>query len=209
LGMGKVNAAYRVGGPQLAVKTLNQNFALNIENFVSVDFNGLAHVIDALDGLTLDVKKEELRWVNSYLDENNKDSRVKPPYLSRPGMQTLNGPQAVAYTRVRQVGTDSERTQRQRTVLSLILKKLKSAGASEFPNIVSKVLPYVDTSIPSFQLLTLGATVFTNNMRTVEERRFPLHTESKGQMIDGSWYLVADLKATSKSIFDFMFEGSN
>jgi polyisoprenyl-teichoic acid--peptidoglycan teichoic acid transferase len=208
VGKDKINAAFRIGGPQLAMKTLNQNFSLNIKDFVSVDFNGMAHVIDAVGGLTIDVNEEEMRWVNAYLDENNRNSKVLPPYLTRPGLQTLNGKQAVAYTRIRYVGTDDDRTQRQRTVLSLILKKLKSAGASEYPDLVGRVLPYVDTSLPKFELLSLGASVFVNDVRTIEERRFPLHTEAQGKMINGTWYLVADLKATSKSMFDYMFEGS-
>lgn len=208
LGMGKINAAYRIGGPQLALKTLNENFNLHLENFVSVDFNGMAQVIDGLDGVTIDVKKEEVRWINAYLDENNRDSRVKPPYVSKAGPQTLNGRQAVAYTRIRYVGDDYERTQRQRTVLSLLLQKLKSAGITEYPKVVSKILPYVETSIPRFQLLTLGSSVFMNNIRTIEERRFPQHFESKGKIINGTWYLVTDLKSTSKSLFNFMYEGT-
>ncbi|MBC8053452.1 MAG: LCP family protein [Sphingobacteriaceae bacterium] len=209
VGMDKINAAYRIGGPQLALKTLNQNFNLHIKDFVSVNFNGMANVIDALGGVNIPVKKEEVRWLNSYLDENNKDSRVKPPYISKSGPQTLNGKQAVAYTRIRQVGDDYERTQRQRVILSLLLKKLKSSGTSEYPNIVSKILPFVETSIPKFQLLTMGAKVYmNNNIRTIEEKRFPLHTESHGKMINGTWYLDADMKATSKSLYNFMFEGS-
>jgi LCP family protein required for cell wall assembly len=208
VGMDKINAAYRIGGAQLALKTINQNFNLNIKDFVSVDFNGMAKVIDALGGINLDVKKEEVRWVNSYLDENLRGSKITPPYLVKGGLQSLNGQQAVAYTRVRQVGTDFERTQRQRNVLSLILKQLKNAGASEYPKIVSQALPFVETSLPKMQLLAMGTNVYMNNIRTIEERRFPLHTQSRGKIINGSWYLVADLKATSKSLFDFMFEGS-
>lgn len=208
VGMDKINAAYRIGGPQLSVKALNQNFNLDIQNFVSVDFNGMAHVIDALDGVEIDVKKEEVQWINAYLDENNRNSKVKPPYVSKEGLQLLNGKQAVAYSRIRYVGNDWARTERQRIVMSLLLKKLREAGPAEYPKIVSKILPYVETSMPKFQLLTLGANVFLNNIRTLEERRFPYHTESKGQIINGIWYLVADLKATSKSLFDFIYEGT-
>lgn len=208
LGMDKINAAFREGGAQLALKTINQNFNLNIKNFVSVDLNGMASVIDALDGVSIDVKQEEVNWLNAYLSENHRDPKVKAPYISKAGLQNLNGKQAVAYTRIRQVGgEDYQRTQRQRTVLSLLLKKLKEAGPSEYPKIVSKVSPYVDTSIPRMELLSLGATVFLNNIRTLEERRFPGHTESKGKFINGHWYLVADLPATSKSLRDFIFEG--
>ncbi len=209
VGHDKLNAAYRIGGPQLALKTLNQNFGLNIKDFVSVDFNGMANVIDALEGVTIDVKHNEVRWVNAYLDENNRDSRVKPPYVLKPGLQKLNGRQAVAYTRIRQVGDDYERTHRQRTVLSALLNKLKSTGVSQYPNIVSQALPYVETSIPKPQLLSMGARVYmNNNMRRIEERRFPSHTESHGKIINGVWYLVPDLKSTSKSLYNFIFEGT-
>jgi LCP family protein required for cell wall assembly len=208
IGKGKINAAYKAGGPQLALKAINKNFNLAIPDFVSVDFNGMANVIEALDGVSLDVKKEEVNWINAYLDENNRNRKLKPPYVTKPGLQLLNGKQAVAYTRIRYVGNDWERTARQRTVLSLILHKLKNAGPTEYPAIVSKVLPYVETSLPQISLLSLGADVFLSGINTVEERRFPAHNESKGTFIDGTWYLLTDLPATSKSLSNYIYEGS-
>src|SRR5690606_19120994 len=50
-GMDRVNAAFDLGGPQLAIKTINQNFDLNVKDFVSVDIAGMSNVIDELDGI--------------------------------------------------------------------------------------------------------------------------------------------------------------
>ena len=205
VGMDKINASYRIGGPQLAVKTINQNFKLNIEDFVSVDFDGMANVIDALGGISLDVKKKEVRWLNSYLYVNAGDTNMKQPYVTKSGLQLLNGKQAVAYTRIRYVGNDYERTQRQRTVLRLLLAKMKQEGGSGYTTVITKILPFVETNMSHFALLKLGASVFINNIRTLEERRFPLPEESKGKIIEGVWYLITDIDATSKSLTNFIF----
>ncbi|MBC7914931.1 MAG: LCP family protein [Pyrinomonadaceae bacterium] len=204
-GMDKINAAFNIGGAQLAIKTINQNFNLDIKEFVSVDIKGMSKVIDALGGITLDVKKEEMGWVNGYLDEAYNDSI---PFLTKWGVQNLNGKQAVAYTRIRYTsGNDAERTERQRKVLTLLLKKLKEAGPMQYPILVSQLLPYVETSFGRKTLLKVGAEVFISNIRTIEQKRFPLDSESKGQFIDSIWYLVPNLKATQKSIRTFIFDG--
>jgi LCP family protein required for cell wall assembly len=201
----KINSAFNLGGPQLAIKTINQNFNLDIKEFVSVDIIGMSKVIDALGGITLNLTKEEVGWVNGYLDEAYNDSI---PYLTKPGVQLLNGKQAVAYTRIRYTsGNDAERTARQRTVLTLLLTKLKDAGPLQFPGLVSQILPYVETSFGRKTLFRVGADVFISNIKTIEQKRFPLDSESKGQFIGSIWYLVPNLKATRTSIHDFIYDG--
>lgn len=206
-GMDKINAAFDLGGPQLAIKTINQNFDLNIKDFVSVDIAGMSNVIDELDGIELDITKEELPWLNSYLDEAKKyDSTAIPPYVSKTGRQLLNGKQAVAYTRIRYTsGNDYKRTERQRTVLTLLIRKIKQAGPMNYPFLVSRILPYVQTSIGRSDLLKIGSDVFINNIRTVKQERFPLYSESRGKMINNIWYLVTDITATKNSIHEFIF----
>lgn len=207
-GMDKINSAYNLGGPQLAIKTLNKNFNLNITDYVSVDVIGLTKVIDALGGISLDIKPEEVSWVNDYMGEAASHDSIPqmPPNLTEPGVQLLNGMQAVAYTRIRYtLGNDVERTSRQRIVLTALINKIKEQGPMQFPYIVSKILPYVETSYPMPTLFSMGADLFMKNIKTVKQETFPSEAAGKGKFIDGVWYLVTDLKATTNSIHRFIF----
>lgn len=204
--MGKLNAAYNLGGPELAIKTLNQNFNLDIKEFVSVDISGMSKIIDVLGGgLEINVRQEEIRWINFYLDEANIDS-VPQQYIRKPGLQTLNGKQAVAYTRIRYTeGHDAERTERQRTVLTLLFNKIKEKGILELPLLASHILPYVQTSFSRTALLNKGAELFISDIRTIDKERFPSDTEGKGTFINNTWYLVADLNQTTRSLHNYLY----
>ena len=130
----------------------------------------------------------------------------KIPQVTKPGTQTLNGLQAVAYSRIRYTaGGDFRRTERQRTILSAMLTKIQSLGMTEFPSVVSKLLPYTETSINSIDIIKLGTKVLTSNTTTLEQERFPLDGYCKGKMMDGVWYLVADMEATVEPDFINLF----
>ena len=67
-GNDKLNHAYAFGGPQLAIKTLNENFDLNIENFASVNFETLPKIIDELGGIELNIDADELEYIQEESD---------------------------------------------------------------------------------------------------------------------------------------------
>lgn len=67
----KLNAAYAKGGPTGAVAALNKNLDLNITEYVSVDFNAVMEVVDALGGIELDITKEEASNMHIWIDEMN------------------------------------------------------------------------------------------------------------------------------------------
>lgn len=205
-GKTKINHAYAYGGPQLAVRTLNENFNLNIKNFVTVDFFSLESIIDQLGGVSINVQSDEVSLINSYMREvaNLEKLRFKP--VTRIGVQNLDGMQAVAYSRIRYTeGGDYVRTERQRTVLSALLTKVQGAGKLEFQSIVAKLLPYTQTSMSSMDIIKLGTDIFTSGIKTLDQERFPLDGYSNGKTIGGVWYLVTDIKATTKQIYKYIY----
>jgi LCP family protein required for cell wall assembly len=205
-GKTKITHAYAYGGPQLAIRTLNENFQLNITDYVTVDFFSLEKIIDSLGGLTLDIKSAEIEHMNYYIREVANIEKRKPPYVTKAGTQTLSGIQAVAYTRVRYVGNDQERTERQRIVLTAIFDKIQDAGITRYPSIVSTVLPYVETSMEKGDILTTGAGVLTSGIKTIDQMRYPQDKFAKNQMINKVYYLVADLKATAEQMHKYIYE---
>ena len=94
----------------------------------------------------------------------------------------------------------------QRTVLAAMITKIQSLGITELPSIVSKLLPYTETSMTSIDILKLGTKVLTSNITTLNQERFPLDNFCKGKMMDGVWYLVADMKATTEQLHKFIYE---
>lgn len=206
-GKTKINHAYAYGGPQLAIRTLNENFNLDIKNFVTVDFYSLESIIDQLGGVSINVKSDEVSLINSYMREvaNLEKQTFKP--VTKIGIQNLDGKQAVAYSRIRYTaGGDYVRTERQRTVLSALLAKVQGAGKLEFPFIVEKLLPYTQTSMSSIDIMKLGTAIFTSGIKTLDQERFPVDSYSTGKTIGGVWYLVTDIKATTMQIHKYIYE---
>ncbi len=205
IGMDKINSAYALGGPQLAIKTLNQNFELDIQDYLNVDFYSAANIVDALDGVEVNVKEEELPYLNNYLDEIAIYTDSRAVHVKNKGLQNLNGRQAVAYTRIRAVGNgDYERTERQRSVLVALFNKLKSSGQEVFPVFATKIIPNLETSMSNLTLLSFATGILSSNNKTIDQARFPLDQQSKGKIIDGVWYLTTDLKTTTNSIHNFI-----
>ncbi|WP_052447471.1 LCP family protein [Clostridium polynesiense] len=206
-GKDKINHAYAFGGPQLAVKTINQNFELNIRDYVTVDFGNMEDIIDSLGGITLNIRQDELQYINNYINELAALKKVSPTSITKPGTQKVNGIQAVAYSRIRYTsGGDSERTERQRIVLEALLTKIKSAGVTKFPSTVNKLLPYVKTSLSSTEILKLGTDVLTSGIGNIEQERFPIDGYAKGINLNKIYYLQFDEEATKDHIYKYIFE---
>ncbi|SHH02873.1 LCP family protein [Pedobacter caeni] len=205
-GMDKINAAFAIGGPQLAIKTINQNFDLDIKDYMNVDFYGAAKIVDALGGIILNVKAAELPYLNNYLDELAIYDQVPAVHVDAPGLQKLNGKQTVAYTRIRAVGNgDAERTERQRSVLISIFDKIKGSGQEIFPVFATEILPNIETSMANFTLLNFAGNILKAKNNVIEQARFPLDKESAGKRINNIWYLSTDLKKTTRSLHHFIY----
>lgn len=207
-GTDKITHAYAFGGPQLAVRTLNENFDMNIKDFVTVNFFSMEKIINTLGGVQIDVKKDEIAVMNDYITELSAIEGIhNPPYLKNPGKQSLNGMQAVAYTRDRYSGGgDFDRTERQRTILSALFDKIQSSGPLKYPQIVSDLLPYVTTSLSQVDMIKLGTEVMSQGVKALEQERFPLDGYCEGKTINSIWYLVFDKDATKDQLHKFIYD---
>lgn len=206
-GMDKINAAFALGGPQLAIKTINQNFGMDIKDYFNVDFFTTARMIDALGGVEVNVKAEEMPYLNNYLQEISGIDNIAPSPVAQPGYQRLNGKQAVAYTRIRAVGRgDFERTERQRTVLVALFYKMQGGGPAMLPVLMTQILPYLETSMSSMELFSIGGNILNSKSKSIEEARFPLDSSSKGVRINNIYYLSADLSKTTDALHNFIYK---
>lgn len=210
--MDKINHAYAFGGPELALKTLNENFGLNIEDFVAVDFSSLPEIIDALGGMELDITQDELTCainINSHIRYSNDNMGTSSPLVEKAGRQVVNGVQALSYARIRYTaGGDSERTERQRIVLGKLFEKFKETSPTKYPSLLNQFLPLVKTSLTSNEILGLATDVVSMGNITIEQDRFPRDGYSEDTMIDGVYYLKYDKQDTIDQLHDFIFGDS-
>ena len=203
----RINHAYAYGGPEVAINTINKNFDMDIKYYATVDFKGVQMIINKIGGVNINVKEGEIKYLNSNLHElNGIDEENIKGEIAGSGIWNLSGKQALAYMRIRYYGdADYERTQRQRTVLTELLDRVKISGIFKYPELVSAVLPYVETNISKVDILTLGLTAlgFRNN---IEQYRLPVDNMFSSQSIRGMSVLVPDMEANKKQLHKFIYE---
>ena len=192
--MRKCNAAYAFGGPQQAVAMLNRNLDLNITDFVTVGFEGLADTIDALGGIDLEITEEEMEYMNSYMDDMYYEIGTEYDEVTDYGMQHLSGIQATAYCRIRYTaGDDFKRAERQRTVLALTLQKAREANPLQLIAAANAALGKTATSLSSGVDLT-DSTGFP----TEEDRIF---ATINGESCVVPYYLTTNVRKLHETLF--------
>ncbi len=158
-GSNRLNAAYSWGGPELLMKTIEQNFDIPVSRYVLVNFEAFANVVDAVGGIDLELTPDEVIWLNAYLNEYNelrgKEFGYDYIYQLEGGMLHLNGAQALAYSRNRYIGMDFGRTERQRKVMEEIIKKLPGTVIRDFGGFVEALCPNLTTNLTFTECYTL------------------------------------------------------
>lgn len=191
-GMDKINHAYAFGGPALAVKTLNENFGLNIDNFASVNFESLPTIVEAFGGIQMEIRDEEAPYISG---------------INSGGTYTLNGQQALDYSRIRKIGNDYERTERQRKILSALFKTGLSLPKTSYPSMINTIAPVLTTSLNTGDILSLATKVVTMGGGTLQENRFPRDEDIvPNDSTDGIYYMKFDIQTVKKAIQDYIFD---
>lgn len=200
----RLNAAYSYGGAQLLMETIELNLGISVNRYVLVNFQAFANLIDAVGGIELELTNEEVVYINGYLVEYNilTGSAEGTDYLddSLSGMVHLNGPQALAYTRNRYLGTDFGRTQRQRNVLTAAIKKLPMALITKPKMLTDGLLPNLTTNLTKgecLQLSLMGGKLLTNEIIAAS---IPVEGSYKNKDIRGMAVLEVDFEKNKEYI---------
>ncbi len=159
-GWDKLNASYSYGGPELLMDTIEHNFGIAIDDYVSVNFVSFANIVDAVGGIDVDISDAEAQEINTILQAEVNEimgDGVLDDMLKSGGDLHLNGKQALSYARIRYIGNaDFERTERQRRVMELVMNKLKSVNPTLLPKLSASVLPGVSTNMSTGELYALS-----------------------------------------------------
>ncbi|WP_243270474.1 LCP family protein [Clostridium paraputrificum] len=200
----KINAALALGGPELLMKTIKENFNFTLDKYVMVNFWGFEDIIDGIGGIEVDVKDYEIPEINKFIGEVRD---VKSPPLTTPGLQHLDGQQALAYARIRKVGNGSyERTERQRRVLDIVAEKMMDVSVVKYPGLLYDLLPSVKTNIEPLTLLNYAYTVSKFGELKFEQLQIPATELSQGGLYrNKGWVLLIDKEQNGKILNDFIY----
>lgn len=191
----KLTHAYSYGGASLAVATINKNYNTNISDYVAVNFSEMAKIVDLVGGVEVNLSQEECS-VMGYSD-------------LQPGASvTLNGEQAVAYSRIRYIDSDIVRASRQREVLESLFTKARAMKKTEYPALIKSCMELCTTSLDYTELVSM-ASILTNSKLELEQFSCPADISAKtwgGIMDSGAWCWVYNTRAASKEILQFIYE---
>lgn len=210
----RINVIYKQGGGgeaggQYAIKAINSNFDMDIKDYVKVNFEDFDKIVDAVGGVDINISDAEVQVANNYIREVAGIEGIKPTLLSHGGLQHLNGIQALGYCRIRYVGDeDFERTERQRIVLTAVFKKLSSLNITEASSTLDTILPYIETSLSSSDILSDTSYVILNKINTVNQFRLPEDKPGYNytSMINGTYFLGWNKQGNDTDLHNFIFE---
>lgn len=220
----KANAAYARGGAEQAINMLNMNLDLDITDFVTVGFDAVIDVVDEIGGVEINVTEEEIVHLNSYqismvgkvVGKNaaGEDEFYAVPYVEytpveHAGLQTLNGLQATAYSRIRYVGGDGMRTQRQRTLLTQIAKKAMTMNPATINKIVDSVFGEIKTSLKMSEILELLSDIASYEIGETAGFPFADHVQMAGRVGKASVVVPIDLTKNVALLHEFLFDDSD
>lgn len=203
--MNRINLSYARGGGELAMRTVNKNFDMNIEYYATINFYGLASIIDAIGGVDIDMTRKEANAINTYLRKHppkydNTDGSARVPLEKIDGVQHLDGVQAVMYARVRSIDNDFARTGRQRKLLELLLSKImQDMSIDKLMSLIETSMPYVKTNVGLNTMLSLALDLLNsgiiqraqNGETLIQQHRIPMDETWKYHTTEGGASVVA------------------
>ncbi|AID43995.1 cell envelope-related transcriptional attenuator [Candidatus Arthromitus sp. SFB-mouse-Japan] len=206
-GNDKLNHAYAFGGHELAIKTLNKNYGLNIKDYITINFYNVQKIIDLIGGVPIDIKSKEIPYLNKCIQEISHIQSKEPTYITNEGLQTLNGIQTLSYARIRKIGRDDyERNERQQKILMALYEKAKSIPYNDYFKFINIASELIETNITTTKAISLAKNIIFNKINNIEQMRFPLDGDCNGELINNIWYLKYNKEKTQDIMQKYIFE---
>ena len=210
VGKNRLNAAFIFGGPKLLFKTFDENFGIHLDKYVQIDFYNFIDMVDAVGGVDIKLTPDEIKLMNkSYISSINKSLKKKSNSnmikVKKSGVYHLNGVQALAYSRIRYIGTDFARTERQRIVIGEIIKKTKKLSVSELNSLADIVLPMVSTNLKKGEVMSLLMNAKDLLNYKVVNGRMPIDGSYKYMKVRGASVLGVNFDQNRKYWYDLVY----
>lgn len=207
-GHNRLNAAYAFGGQALLRKTLKENFGVEADGFVAVNYSLLVDLVDAIGGVELTVEDFELRPLNGILEYYNRQKgRPKEEgRLKEAGTRVLTGLQTMSYARIRKPDSDFERVQRQQKVLKRIYEKLRAMDSGQVLDVLISFIDRISTDISLSQALGLTEDLLSLDEMRIQGLSVPVKNSFSSRMINRAYFLVPNLRRNSEAVLAFLDE---
>lgn len=218
----KVNSAYAAGGPEAAINTLNMNLDMDITDYVTVNFSGVAEIIDTLGGIKVNLTKAELAQLNTHMKSTISSTGQYAPPVKKSGKNIkLNGIQATTYCRIRKatfydpetdeaISNDFGRAARQRLVITKLIERAKKAGITELQDMVKTVLNdndennrIISTSFSFDEIINLIPIIF--DFEISGSQGFP-SVLTTGTINGASYVIPKGVSANVSDLHEFLYE---
>lgn len=204
-GKSKLTHAWAYGKAALAVKTINQNFGMNIEDYVYVNFYEFAEIIDYIGGVYIDVSASEMQVMNRTYAPYLRKAGITCPDVTVEGYQRLCGGQALAYARNRYTGSDLDRGDRQKEVLEAMFAAVKDVSVAKYPTLISKILGMCHTSLTSGEMMSLATWAVTKQPGFNKFNLPCKELNAWGGTTPYGWVWMYDMSLATTLLHDFVY----
>lgn len=192
----RLNAAYALGGMELLNETLALNFGVQVDGNIEVDFSQFEQIIDMMGGVEIKLTEEEANHINA-----NEGTTLSQ------GWNLLDGKAALSYSRIRYIGTDFGRTNRQRTVIASVISKCKAMDLTELHDLLEQILPLITTDMTNGEILSYAIECFTllSDIR-ISNQHIPAEGTYQFASIRGMSVLVPDLEENRRILREVLMQ---
>ena len=207
----KLTHAYAYEGIDLLKEVFKVNFNLDIDKYIAVNFVSFMDIMDELGGVEVNVEEKDIKEINKYIDAcygyyKNKDEKDKE-YITKSGVQRLNGYQALAFSRIRYTDSAFARDNRHREVAESVYKEFAQKGVETYKKCAEIILNNTKTNISPIEMMNLAYTVLKINDKDIEQFQFPLAEYRNGHIISKQkgWVLEWDKEPNLEAWHKFIF----
>ncbi|MBE6016838.1 MAG: LytR family transcriptional regulator [Lachnospiraceae bacterium] len=207
----KLGYAYKWGGTDLALNTINTNFNTAFDRYICMTFEDLVDIVDAIGGVDIELTATEADHVNDLAQEAGYMG-----WSAVPGWNTLNGAQALGYARIRKIDSEYARAGRQQVVIQAIIKKVKSMPFFKYPVVAAKLLGNLKTNLSYGELLNIALIGMKSGMvqHTIPDGNYEaglfggwvLNPDGGPEEDPVQWLWIYDLEAASYRLKRIMYD---
>lgn len=182
-GYSKLTHAYAYGKEKLLIDTIESNFEIDLDDVVLINFQSFISIIDAIGGVTVDVTEDEMAEMNKFIPETHKWSenpdKGEMTLITKAGSQKLNGYQALSFARIRKNDSAFGRDNRQRMIVSNLLKEIKNTSKLKYPFLIKAAAPYISTNMSTTKMIKYGIDVLRIGTGSIKQMEFPIVSSEK------------------------------
>lgn len=194
-GKSRLGHTYAYGGVGLTINTLNQQFGLDIQNYVTINFENLVNIIDELGGIEVTLTEEEAEY---YRQNGMPDIQAGPV--------TLTGSQALAHARNRTLDSDFGRTRRQRSVMYGIYRKvLEQRDPSTLMPLITYCMTQVKTNMSVTEIYNMATDVLSVDNLKTQQAAVPQEGTYNSITYEGMAVLEIDMEANKQYINELLY----